>query len=380
MSVSTVIMGLIYGCLALGAVDYLTGNRLRLGGKFHEGLMAMGSLALSMAGIMALVPLISRFVAPAVVPFFDLIGADPALFAGILLPIDMGGYSMALDLAHSRELGLLSGCVLSTMMGCTLVFNIPVGLGIISSDDVQPFSLGMLCGFVTIPLGFFAAGMATGIDLVVLLRNTAPIAVVSALLMVGIAKAPHAMVRGFTAFGRIVAALSVAGLVLGASLQLLGFDLVADMAPLDEGLLTVGRIGVTLAGAYVLVELLSRLLRKPLGVVGGKLGIGPKATLGVLACLAHAIPMFQNLKTFSERGKVVACAFSVSGSYMLASSLAFLAGVQPQMIGPMLLAKLVAGVSALVLALFVGRSGESREPGEEPESAERAASVLVERR
>lgn len=380
MSVSTVIMGLIYGCLALGAVDYLTGNRLRLGGKFHEGLMAMGSLALSMAGIMALVPLISRFVAPAVVPFFDLIGADPALFAGILLPIDMGGYSMALDLAHSRELGLLSGCVLSTMMGCTLVFNIPVGLGIISSDDVQPFSLGMLCGFVTIPLGFFAAGMATGIDLVVLLRNTAPIAVVSALLMVGIAKAPHAMVRGFTAFGRIVAALSVAGLVLGASLQLLGFDLVADMAPLDEGLLTVGRIGVTLAGAYVLVELLSRLLRKPLGVVGGKLGIGPKATLGVLACLAHAIPMFQNLRTFSERGKVVACAFSVSGSYMLASSLAFLAGVQPQMIGPMLLAKLVAGVSALVLALFVGRSGESRESGEEPGSAERAASVLAERR
>ena len=380
MSVSTVIMGLIYGCLALGAVDYLTGNRLRLGGKFHEGLMAMGSLALSMAGIMALVPLISRFVAPAVVPFFDLIGADPALFAGILLPIDMGGYSMALDLAHSRELGLLSGCVLSTMMGCTLVFNIPVGLGIISSDDVQPFSLGMLCGFVTIPLGFFAAGMAMGIDLVVLLRNTSPIAVVSALLMVGIAQAPHAMVRGFTVFGRIVAALSVAGLVLGASLQLLGFDLVADMAPLDEGLLTVGRIGVTLAGAYVLVELLSRLLRRPLGVVGGKLGIGPKATLGVLACLAHAIPMFQNLKTFSERGKVAACAFSVSGSYMLASSLAFLAGVQPQMIGPMLLAKLVAGVSALVLALFVGRSGESREPGEEPGSAEPAASVLVERR
>ena len=50
------------------------------------------------------------------------------------------------------------------------------------------------------------------------------------------------------------------------------------------------------------------------------------------------------------------------------------------MIGPMLLAKLVAGVSALVLARFGGRSGESREPGEEPGSAEPAASVLVERR
>lgn len=362
VSVNAVIMGAIYVCLALGALDHLTGDRLHLGGKFHEGLMAMGPLALSMAGIMALVPLISSFVAPAVVPFFDFIGADPSLFAGILLPIDMGGYSMALDLAQDSQLGLLSGCVLSTMMGCTLVFNIPVGLGLISKDDVQPFSLGMLCGFVTIPLGFFAAGLVMGIDLALLVRNTVPIAVVSALLMVGIAKAPRAMVRGFTVFGRIVAALSVVGLVLGASTQLLGVPLVSQMAPLDEGLLTVARIGVTLAGAYVLVELLSRLLRRPLSAVGAKLGIGSGATLGVLACLAHAIPMYQGLKGFSERGKVVACAFSVSGSYMLASNLAFLAGVQPQMMAPMLVAKLVAGTTALALALFVARSLSGVEP------------------
>ena len=218
--------------------------------------------------------------------------------------------------------------------------------------------------------------MAMGIDLVVLLRNTAPIAVVSALLMVGIAQAPHAMVRGFTVFGRIVAALSVAGLVLGASLQLLGFDLVVDMAPLDEGLLTVGRIGVTLAGAYVLVELLSRLLRRPLGVVGGT---GPKATLGVLACLAHAIPMFQNLKSH-ERGKVAACAFSVSGSYMLASSLAFLAGVQPQM-----MARCCSPSSWRASTRWCWRSswdvrGRAASRGREPGSAEPAASVLVERR
>ena len=65
--------------------------------------------------------------------------------------------------------------------------------------------------------------------------------------------------------------------------------------------------------------------------------------------------MFQNLHTFSERGKVVACAFAVSGSFALASNLAFVAGVQPQMMGYMLLAKMVAGLSALALALFVTR-------------------------
>ena len=364
MSVSSVIMWLIFICLVIGAVDHLFGGRLRLGAKFESGLNAMGSLTLSMVGIMALVPLISSAVAPAVTPFFDAIGADPSLFAGILLPIDMGGYSMAMDLAQDPQIGLLSGCVLSTMMGCTVVFSIPVGLGIIKHEDEGVFSLGMLCGFVTIPLGVFVAGIAMGIDFVVLLRNVAPIAVVSVLLMVGIVKIPRGMVKGFEVFGRIVAAVSVVGIVLGAAQLIVGVELVDGMASLDEGLLVVGHIGITLAGAFVLVEILSRVAKKPLAVLGDRIGIGAEATLGLLSCLAHIIPMFQNMHTFSERGKVVACAFAVSGSFALASNLAFVAGVQPQMMGFMLLAKLVAGLTALALALFVTRKGARGSAGE----------------
>ncbi len=355
MAVSNVIMWLIFTCLVLGAIDHSFGGRLRLGAKFESGLNAIGSLVLSMVGIMALVPLISNAIAPAVTPFFNAIGADPSLFAGILLPIDMGGYSMAVDLAQDEQIGLLSGCVLSTMMGCTVVFNIPVGLGIIKHEDEAAFSLGMLCGFVTIPLGVFAAGIAMGVDIVVLLRNVAPIVVVSALLMLGIAKIPRGMVKGFEVFGRIVALVSVAGIVLGAAQLIVGVELVPGMASLDEGLLVVGRIGITLAGAFVLVEVISRIARKPLAALGNRIGIGAEATLGLLACLAHIIPMFQELHTFSERGKVVVCAFAVSGSFALASNLAFVAGVQPQMMGYMLLAKMVAGMSALGLALFVTR-------------------------
>ena len=165
------------------------------------------------------------------------------------------------------------------------------------------------------------------------------------------------MVKGFEVFGRIVAAASVVGIVLGSAQLIVGVELVPGMATLDEGLLVVGRIGITLAGAFVLVEVLSRVARKPLAALGDRIGIGAEATLGLLACLAHIIPMFQNLHTFSERGKVVACAFAVSGSFALASNLAFVAGVQPQMMGYMLLAKLVAGLTALALALFVTRDG-----------------------
>lgn len=181
------------------------------------------------------------------------------------------------------------------MMGYAVVFSIPVGLGIIEPADERPFSLGMLCRFVTIPLGILAAGIAIGIEPPLLLRNVAPIAVVSAL-----------------------------------------------------------------AGAFVLVEILSCVARKPLAALGERIGIGAKATLGLLACLARIIPLLQNLRTFTERGKVVACAFAVSGSFALASNLAFVAGVEPQMMGRMLLAKAVAALTALGLALIVTRGEACR--------------------
>lgn len=63
MSVSNVVMWLIFACLVVGAADHLLGGRLCLGAKFESGLNAIGSLALSMVGIVALVSLITDVVA-----------------------------------------------------------------------------------------------------------------------------------------------------------------------------------------------------------------------------------------------------------------------------------------------------------------------------
>ena len=59
MSINEIIVYLMVVFMALGAVDRILGNRFGLGEKFEEGIMAMGSLALAMIGIICLAPVLA---------------------------------------------------------------------------------------------------------------------------------------------------------------------------------------------------------------------------------------------------------------------------------------------------------------------------------
>ena len=51
MSINEIIVYLMVIFMAIGAVDRILGGPLGLGEQFEEGITAMGSLALSMVGI-----------------------------------------------------------------------------------------------------------------------------------------------------------------------------------------------------------------------------------------------------------------------------------------------------------------------------------------
>lgn len=57
------------------------------------------------------------------------------MFATTILACDMGGYPLAMELASDPSIGNFAGLILGTMMGPTIVFTIPVALGIIKKED-----------------------------------------------------------------------------------------------------------------------------------------------------------------------------------------------------------------------------------------------------
>ena len=60
MSIDKIIIYIMVAFAVLGALDRIIGNKFGLGEQFEEGIMAIGSLALSMVGIIALAPVIAN--------------------------------------------------------------------------------------------------------------------------------------------------------------------------------------------------------------------------------------------------------------------------------------------------------------------------------
>ena len=353
MSFHEILIAVMAGFAILGAVDRIFGNRWGLGKEFEEGILAMGSLALAMVGIVSLAPVLASLLKPVVVPVFGFLGADPAMFAGTILACDMGGGALALEMTENREAALLGGVLNGSMLGATLVFTIPVAMGILREEDRPAMAKGILCGIVTIPFGVLAGGIAAGFPMTMVLRNLIPIVLIAVLIALGLWRAERAMVKGFSLFGKLVVILVTIGLAAAIVEELTGFVLIPGMAPISEGFETVGVIAILLAGAFPLVFVLTKVLRNPLMAVGRRLGINDAAAAGLIASLANSIATFGMVKDMNERGKVVNIAFAVSAAFVFGDHLGFTASFAPEMIGPMIIGKLAGGVSAVAVAMWL---------------------------
>jgi ethanolamine transporter len=352
MSINEIIVYIMVGFMVLGALDKVIGNRFGLGEKFDEGIIAMGSLAVAMLGVISLAPVLAKILKPVVVPVYTFLGADPAMFATTLLANDMGGYPLAMELALTEEAGLFAGLILGSMMGATIVFTIPVALGIINKEDRPFLAKGVLAGLVTIPIGCFVGGVAAGFSIGMIRSNLVPIIIVSVLLALGLWKIPNKMINGFIIFGKGVVMIIAIGLAAIIVETLTGIVVIPGMAPISDGIEIVGAIAIMLAGAFPMVYVITKVFSKPLMRLGKLIGMNDVSAAGMVASLANNIPMFGLMKDMDDRGKVINVAFAVSASFVFGDHLGFTAGINQDMIFPMVIGKLVAGITAVALVLI----------------------------
>ena len=355
MSIHEILIIIMAGFALLGAVDRIVGNPFGLGEKFEEGIASMGALALAMVGTIALAPVLAELLRPVVVPAFTFLGADPAMFAGTILACDMGGGALAAELTDNPDAALLGGVINGSMLGATVVFTIPVALGILRPEDRPALAKGILAGIVTIPVGILAGGLVAGFSVLMVLRNLIPIVLIAAVIALGLWKAETLMIKGFTVFGKAIVIMITVGLAAAIVQGLTGYAIIPGMAPIEDGFLTVGAIAIVLAGAFPLVYVVTKALKRPLMAAGKLLGVNETAAAGLVATLANSIATFGMVKDMDSRGKVVNIAFAVSAAFVFGDHLGFTAGFAPQMLAAMIVGKLVGGIAAVAVALLLTR-------------------------
>lgn len=347
-----VLMVIMAAGAIVGGFDRIRGNRWGYGAKFEEGFQLLGSTALSMAGMICLAPVLADVLGKVVVPFYRMIGVDPGMF-GSLLAIDMGGYQLARELAVDAQIGSYAGIVAASIFGCTVVFTIPVGMGMIREEDRGCFARGIMLGLVTMPVGLVVGGVLAGLSVPVCIWQNIPVFVLAALLLLGLWKIPKSMIRGFCIFAKGIRLLITIGLVLGAVEYLCGLQLIRGMTPLTEAMEVVAGIGIVMLGSLPVTEFLQRLLKKPFQLLGEKVGINAAGVTGLLVGAVSAIPALSMYPKMDDKGKIVNAAFLVSAASMLAAHIGFTFGTSPQLLGALIGAKISGGLAAVLAVLAV---------------------------
>ena len=354
-----------------------------LGPEFRRGIEMIGPLCLSIVGIIAFVPEIAWLIEHTLSTLYELMGLDPSMAVTSILAIDMGGYQLAMAVAKDQTIGQWAGIVYGSMMGATIVFSIPVGLSAIKKEDVSLFAKGTLFGIAAIPLGTFVGGLMMGIPVITILKNLIIPCVLSLIIIVCLALWPKGTTRVFSWFSKGVTvfgflALGIAmfnDLVLTPIANTGAFDMskVPFFRLLDScssGIGVAGSVGLVLSGALPFIYCLNKVIKK----VSSKRKKAVKGTeagkTGFLLSAANNMAMFSQLEYMSDREKILNVAFSVCGAFVIGDHLAFTAGNAPELIGPMMVSKLVGAAFALLFAFIFTRNMKAKTTNEEQSVSE----------
>ena len=349
MSFNDVVMFIMALGIIIGAIDKIIGNKLGLGKELEDGFKTVGVIGFSVMGLISIAPVIANILSPIIVPLYKRFGIDPAMF-GTILANDLGGYTLATRLAEDSAIGMLAGTTISSMIGCTIIFAIPVGVGMMEEKDYKFFFKGAMLGIIAMPFGSIFAGMFYGISFTKMVVNCIPLFIVAFIIIVGIVFFLNFMVKVFELFGKFMAIVAVVGMAAAAFKYLTGITLIKGMAPIEDGAKVLINIGIILMGSYPIIHIFKWLLAKPLNAIGKTFGLNAESMLGVIIALANSVPVFSMIKDMNPRGKVINSAWLVCAAAALGAHLGFTAGVAPAMIPTLLIGKISAGLIAILLA------------------------------
>ena len=378
------VVDIIMLCAACGAAASIVSEDSELGRQFLEGINAIGPIFLPVAGIMAAAPFLTKIVTIVFGPVFQWLGADPAIAATSLVAVDMGGYQLADMLAQSRESWIMA-MVTGFMSGATIVFSIPVALKMIRREDRDYLALGMMSGFLMIPVGVLISSLIIAVtnpmirqnvatageaayqldlNIGLILHNLLPLTILCVGIALGLMYIPKIMIKGFNWFGkfmdsalRIIVVSCIIEYFTGFFTNVFGVwgfePIIADEKDIVRALEVSGYIGIMLCGAFPMVYLLRKYLAKPLELVGRKLGLSVDAVAGILACAANALALFSMIEKMQPEDKVKCLAFCVCSAFLIGDHLSFTANFQPSLILPVLTGKLIAGILSVYVAVKI---------------------------
>ncbi|MBQ8813310.1 MAG: ethanolamine utilization protein EutH [Lachnospiraceae bacterium] len=336
-----------------GAADYLFGNKIGVGKEFEKAFLLFAPMALSMLGMLVIAPAVGAWLSPVFDGFYDIFGIDPSVIPASLFANDMGGMILAQSICKTEMIGSFNAFIISSMMGCVISFTIPFSLGIVRQTQHKELFWGLLCGIVTIPIGSFVAGLLCGLTPQELFISMLPLIIFSVIVGAILIFFPKICIKCLEIFGFFMKILAISGLVCAVFTFLTKIEISPYFDTFENAAFICANACVTLSGALPFMFIITKVLNKPLNKLGALIGINGVSALAFLGTLVTNASTFGIMDKMDKKGTVLNSAFAVSASFVFGSHLAFTMAFDSSYVAPMIVGKLVSGVCAVILALFL---------------------------
>ena len=307
----------------VGVIDYIFGGKYGLSKGIESGIKSMGSLALSMIGILSITPIISDLIIKYILTIFKNILVDPTIIVSSFIAVDMGGYKIVQSISTDQGIIYFSGILISSILGCTISFTLPLALGIVKEKNIDILCKGILCGIVVLPIGLLVGGILLKIKLSLILINLMPIVIISIFVVIGLYKKPNKMIICFKYLAKFIMILGLIGLGVQGFTSITGVVIIKNLLALEETLTIVGKIAIFLAGANVMLEIIKVVFKNKIAMLEKVLNINSASVGALIGSLASAVIVFTNFDELDDRGKLVCSAFSVAGAYVFGGQLGY---------------------------------------------------------
>ena len=348
---NTTVMWALAISAVLGGLDKIFGNRLGLGKRFDDGFRLMGILISGMLGIICLTPLLTRALRFVFSPLLQKTGQDPAVLGGIL-PIDMGGFQLAAELAADKQAGLFAGLFIASTFGCTIIFSIPVGFSMMKAERRPAFLQGILYGLIMLPVPLLAGGLYCGLTFGNACLQSLPILLMALVLAVGMSVKPRLMISFFSFLAKFIEAVSIIGILAALTQHLTGVSLLPGILPMEEALTTAALCGLIMIGSLPFAEIINRILRKPLHALGRQIHMQDSGITALLLSPVSLSASFGVMHDCQDRDIVINAAFLVIAAGTFGPHLAVVTANAPDLVTGFILIKVLSGLICIPAASF----------------------------
>lgn len=339
-------------CAIIAFIDKAVGTRLGFGYSIDEGMSMMGPTTIAILGVSSVGVVFMENHAEAIEQLGGVLFFDPSMLIGVGLCPEMGAFALTKQITNDIDLIIFNGIIIAGLLGQVTSFQFPIFMASLDKSVHNTVIKGFIIGLIMIPFGLVLGAVMLKLNFNDFISEFIPVLGMCLLLALGMMKAQKVTIKIIALIARVIQI----GIYLCLIIALVGIFLPSHKyvqdSYIDDALKVILQCTIIICGALTLSDVIVKMFKKQLKYIAYKIGVNEVSVVAFVLGTVNSLAVLTLYRRMDEKGKLMAAAFAVSGSFFLGGQMAFVtnAVADSYFLVVYLAAKVLCGFASLFAA------------------------------